>query len=59
MTEKHSQTKQTGLYQNFQERIAEVVDEYLLLGADPDQIIVLLQQEAGSDLAKRREELGG
>ena len=45
------------LMQNFQERIAEVIDEYLLLGAAPEKIREVLQQEIGSDLERRAKEL--
>ena len=47
------------LYANFQDRIAEVVDEYLLLGAAADGLREVLRQEAGSDLDARRKELEG
>jgi hypothetical protein len=48
----------TKLMQNFQERIAEVIDEYLLLGARDDDIKTVLQQEIESDLVQRARELG-
>lgn len=43
--------------QNFQARIADVIDEYLLLGAEPEQLREVLQQEVSSDLATRAKEL--
>jgi len=46
------------LLQNFQARIAEVIDEYLLLGAKPEEIREVLQQEGNSDLTMRAKELG-
>lgn len=46
------------LMQNFQARVADVIDEYLLLGAKPEDIRAVLQQEDNSDLAMRAKELG-
>lgn len=42
---------------NFQKAIAEVVDQYLKEGMDPDQIREVLVDEAGSDLHGRRLEI--
>lgn len=42
---------------NFQNAIAEIVDQYLKEGMDPETVAEILRVEAGSDLYTRREEL--
>lgn len=42
---------------NFQEAVASVIDIYLKEGMDPDNVRMVLQSEATSDLATRRAEL--
>ncbi len=42
---------------NFQDAIADIVDQYLKEGLHIDTIVEVLIDEAGSDLDKRRQEL--
>ena len=42
---------------NFEDAVAEIVDQYLKQGMDPTIIARILRSEASSDLFRRREEL--
>lgn len=45
------------MIQNFQDAVSDLIDQYLKLGAEPDWLREVLQQEIVSDLEVRREEL--
>jgi hypothetical protein len=45
------------LLRRFQEEISQLVDQYLLDGLSPNDVILVLQQESTNDVAGRLKEL--
>jgi hypothetical protein len=58
MNEEHMLTSdERKMLQKFQERLGELVDEFLKLGAEPEWLREIMNAEIVSDLEVRREEL--